>query len=439
LCKWLVKLVCGVSHKTVLTSTGNTIMSDSNQTFKQHLPHAEEIAQELAKIKSPDDFFGKDGAFAKLFARTMKEMVEAELTDHLGYEKHAVSGRNSGNSRNGNYQRKLRTSTGDTQIEVARDRKGTFSSGVIKKYQTSSNEIEDKIVAMYARGMTTRDIQSLLEETYGLELSAAAISQITDKVWPLVEEWQNRPLEECYPLLFLDCIHIKLKRDGRIQNTAIYTVLAISLTGHKDILGHWVGDGAEGSSFWLSVIEDLQVRGVSDILIASVDALSGFSEAIHSVFPDTIIQKCIIHQVRNSLRYVTWKDRKDFVEDLKSIYKAPTLEEAETNLEKLDKKWSSQYAIAVKSWQNNWSELSSFFGFSQDIRRLMYTTNAIESYNRQLRKAIKTKSVFPTPEAARKILFLSTRNILKKWTMTLKDWAKILNQLAIKFEGRFTI
>jgi putative transposase len=393
----------------------------------------------MAKIQSPDDFFGKDGAFAKLFARTMKEMVEAELTDHLGYEKHASEGRKTGNSRNGSYQRRLRTSTGESEITVARDRAGTFQSGVIKKYQTSSNEIEDKIVAMYARGMTTRDIQSLLEETYGLELSASAISQITDKVWPLVEEWQHRVLEECYPLLFLDCIHVKLHRDGRVQNTAIYTVLAVTLEGKKDVVGHWVGDGSEGSSFWLSVIEDLQVRGVKDVLIASVDALSGFSEAIHAVFPDTIIQKCIIHQVRNSLRYVTWKDRKEFVEDLKNIYKAPTLEQAETNLEKLDKKWRSKYAIAVKSWQNNWSELSSLFGFSQDLRRLMYTTNAIESYNRQLRKSIKTKSIFASPESARKMLFLSTRNILKKWTMPIHNWATILNQLVIKFEGRIAV
>lgn len=414
-------------------------MSDSNNKFQKHLPSAENIAKEMAKIKSPDDFFGKDGAFARLFAKTMKEMVEAELTDHLGYEKYSGEGKNSGNSRNGSYERKMRTSTGDTQIEIARDRAGTFKSGVIKKYQTSSNEIEDKIVAMYARGMTTRDIQSLLEETYGLELSAAAISQITDKVWPLVEEWQSRPLEECYALLFLDCIHIKLKRDGKIQNTAIYTVLAVNLEGHKDILGHWVGDGGEGSSFWLSVIEDLQARGVKDVLIASVDALSGFSEAIHAIFPDTIIQKCIIHQVRNSLRYVTWKDRKEFTQDLKNIYNASTLEEAKSNLEKLSQKWKDKYAIAVKSWQNNWDELSSFFGFSQDIRRLMYTTNAIESYNRQLRKSIKTKSVFSTPESVRKMLFLSTKNIIKKWTMPLKDWAKILNQLAIKFEGRFTI
>jgi transposase-like protein len=412
-------------------------MSDSS--FQKHLPSAEEIAQEMVKIQSPDDFFGKDGAFAKLFARTMKEMVEAELTDHLGYEKHASEGRKTGNSRNGSYQRRLRTSTGESEIAVARDRAGTFQSGVIKKYQTSSNEIEDKIVAMYARGMTTRDIQSLLEETYGLELSASAISQITDKVWPLVEEWQHRVLEECYPLLFLDCIHVKLHRDGRVQNTAIYTVLAVTLEGKKDVVGHWVGDGSEGSSFWLSVIEDLQVRGVKDVFIASVDALSGFSEAIHAVFPETIIQKCIIHQVRNSLRYVNWKDRKEFVEDLKNIYKAPTLEQAETNLEKLDQKWRSKYAIAVKSWQNNWSELSSFFGFSQDLRRLMYTTNAIESYNRQLRKSIKTKSIFATPESARKMLFLSTRNILKKWTMPIHNWATILNQLVIKFEGRIAV
>lgn len=414
-------------------------MSNTDNTFQKHLPSAEKIAAEMAKIKSPDDFFGKDGAFAKLFAKTMQEMVEAELTDHLGYDKYSSEGKNTGNSRNGSYSRSLRTSTGDTQIEVARDRAGTFQSGVIKKYQTSSNEIEDKIVAMYARGMTTRDIQNLLNETYGIELSASAISQITDKIWPLVEDWQSRPLEECYPLVFLDCIHVKLKRDGRIQNTAIYAVLAVNLQGHKDVLGHWVGDGSEGSSFWLSVIEDLQARGVKDILIASVDGLSGFSEAIHSVYPDAIVQKCIIHQVRNSLRYVTWKDRKEFTQDLKGIYNAPTLEEAEANLKKLSDKWKSKYAIAVKSWENNWSELSSFFNFSSDIRRLMYTTNAIESYNRQLRKSIKTKSVFSTPESARKILFLATTNILKKWSMPLKDWAKILNQLAIKFEGRFTI
>lgn len=414
-------------------------MTDTNQNFQKHLPTAEEIAKEMAKIKSPDDFFGKDGAFARLFAKTMKEMVEAELTDHLGYEKHSTKGRNSGNSRNGAYQRKLKTSTGEAEIEVARDRSGTFKSGVLKKYQTSSNEIEDKIVALYARGVTTRDIQSLLEETYGLELSASAISQITEKAWPLVEEWQSRPLEEVYPLIFLDCIHVKLKRDGKIQNTAIYTVLAVKLTGHKDILGHWVGDGGEGSGFWLSVIEDLQARGVKDILIASVDGLSGFSEAIHSVFPNTIVQKCIIHQVRNSLRYVTWKDRKEFTQDLKDIYKAPTLEQAEANLVKLSDKWKVKYAIAVKSWENNWEELSSFFGFGQEIRRLMYTTNVIESYNRQLRKSIKTKSIFTTAESARKMLYLSTRNILKKWTKPLMDWANILNQLAIKFEGRFAI
>jgi transposase-like protein len=414
-------------------------MTDTNKSFKKHLPSAEDIAKEMAKIKSPDDFFGKDGAFAKLFSKTMKEMVEAELSDHLGYEKHSVSGNNSGNSRNGSYQRKFRTSTGDTKIEVARDRKGTFSSGVIKKYQTSSNEIEDKITAMYARGMTVRDIQSLLDETYGLELSAAAISQITDKIWPLVEEWQSRPLEKCYALLFLDCIHVRMKRDGRVQNTAIYTVLAVNLDGKKDILGHWVGDGGEGSSFWLSVIEEIQLRGVSDILIASVDGLSGFTEAIHSIFPNTIVQKCIVHQVRNSLRYVTWKDRKEFVSDLKDIYKAPTLEKAESNLDILEEKWSSKYAIAVKSWRNNWSELTTFFNFSQELRRLMYTTNAIESYNRQLRKAIKTKSLFPTPESVRKMLFLVTKNIEKKWTMPIHNWAKILNQLAIKFEGRFDI
>jgi putative transposase len=411
----------------------------NKNNFKKHLPDAEAIAKEMARVEDIDDFFGKGGVFSNLFSKSLEAMVQGELTDHLGYDKYEATGKNSGNSRNGAYKRKIRTSNGDSEINVARDRNGDFKPEILRKYQTSSNEIEDKVVAMYSHGMTARDITKMLEDSFGLTLSAAAISQITDKIWPLVEEWQNKPLKEIYTLTYLDCIHIKLRKEGKIVNTAVYIALAINLEGKKECLGHWVGDKGEGSSFWLSVLEDIQARGVKDILIASVDGLTGFSEAIQAVFPETIVQKCVIHQIRNSVRYVSWKDRKEFTSDLKKIYKANTLEQAETALEALSKKWKSKYAVAVKSWETNWDELSSFFDFSKQIRRMMYTTNAIEAYNRQIRKVTKNRSVFSTEKSIRKLFYLAHRNIAKSWTMPIHNWPLILNQLVIKFEGRVAI
>lgn len=417
-----------------------TKKQDKNENnFKKHLPDAEAIAKEMARVENIDDFFGKGGVFSNLFSKSLEIMIQGELTDHLGYDKYEVTGKNSGNSRNGSYKRKVRTSNGDSQINVARDRNGKFKPKILRRYQTSSNEVEDKVVAMYSHGMTTRDIAQMLEDSFGLELSATAISQITDKIWPLVEQWQNRPLKETYALVYLDCIHVKLRREGKIVNTAAYIALAINLEGKKEVLGHWLGDKGEGSSFWLGVLEDIQARGVKDILITSVDGLTGFSEAIKAVFPKTIIQKCIIHQIRNSVRYVSWKDRKEFTSDLKKIYKANTLEQAESALENLSKTWKSKYAIAVKSWENNWDELSSFFDFSKAIRRMMYTTNAIEAYNRQLRKVTKNRSVFSTEKSIRKLFFLAHKNIARKWTMPIRIWPLILNQLVIKFEGRIAI
>jgi putative transposase len=411
----------------------------NKNNFKKHLPDAEAIAKEMARVEDIDDFFGKGGVFSNLFSKSLEAMVQGELTDHLGYDKYEATGKNSGNSRNGAYKRKIRTSNGDSEINVARDRNADFKPEILRKYQTSSNEIEDKVVAMYSHGMTARDITKMLEDSFGLTLSAAAISQITDKIWPLVEEWQNKPLKEIYTLTYLDCIHIKLRKEGKIVNTAVYIALAINLEGKKECLGHWVGDKGEGSSFWLSVLEDIQARGVKDILIASVDGLTGFSEAIQAVFPETIVQKCVIHQIRNSVRYVSWKDRKEFTSDLKKIYKANTLEQAETALEALSKKWKSKYAVAVKSWETNWDELSSFFDFSKQIRRMMYTTNAIEAYNRQIRKVTKNRSVFSTEKSIRKLFYLAHRNIAKSWTMPIHNWPLILNQLVIKFEGRVAI
>ena len=414
-------------------------MSETRSKKNFDLPTAEKVQEELAKAESMDDFFGRDGIFARLFANTMEQMLEAELSDHLGYERHEVKGHNSGNNRNGHYGKKVRSSSGDVKIQVPRDRNGSFEPKIVPRYGSNTNELEEKILGMYARGVSTRDIQDALTEMYGVDVSPSLISKVTDKVWETVEAWQNRPLDAVYPIIYLDALHLKIRQDGKVINTAVYAVLAVDLNGHRDVLGHWVSDGAEGANFWLSVITDLQNRGVQDIFIACMDGLTGFSDAVHAVFPKTEIQRCIIHQIRNSLRYVAWKDRKAFVHDLKAVYQAPNREVAETNLLHLGEKWNDKYAMAVRSWENNWDELSTFFNYPTEIRRLIYTNNAIEGYNRQLRKVTKTKSVFPTPQAVRKLLYLVNFNITKKWTRPLVDWPLILNQLAIRFQDRFPV
>lgn len=414
-------------------------MSKTSNKKNFELPSAEKVQDELAKAESMDDFFGRDGIFAKLFANTMEQMLEAELSDHLGYERYETEGRNSGNNRNGHYAKKVRSSSGDVQIQIPRDRNGSFKPKIVPRYSSNTNELEEKILGFYARGISTRDIQDTLAEMYGVDVSPSLISKVTDKVWETVEAWQNRPLDEVYPIIYLDALHLKIRQDGKVVNTAVYSVLAVDLNGQRDVLGHWVSDGAEGANFWLSVITDLQNRGVKDIFIACMDGLTGFSDAVHAVFPHTEIQRCIIHQIRNSLRYVAWKDRKAFVHDLKAVYKAPNRETAETNLLHLGEKWNDKYAMAVRSWENNWEELSTFFNYPAEIRRLIYTNNAIEGYHRQLRKVTKTKAVFPTHQAVRKLLYLVNVNITKKWTRPLVDWPLILNQLAIRFQDRFPV
>ena len=406
---------------------------------QDYMPEAEEVARELAKAESMDDFFGKEGIFARLFADTLEQLLDEELTDQLGYEPYEAKGRNSGNNRNGHYGKKVRTSEGDTRIQVPRDRNGEYEPKLLRKYASNTNELEEKIIGLYAKGMSTRDIQDTLQDLYGVEISAQAISTITDKVWSLVETWQSRPLATIYPFVFLDAIHLKLRREGKIENTAVYVVLGVDLEGHRDILGHWMGDGGEGANFWLSVVTDLQARGVQDILIACVDGLTGFKEAILSVFPLTQIQRCVIHQIRHSLKYVSWKDRKAFAASLKAIYQASTLEQAEASLRQLAEDWAGKYAVAVKSWENNWDDLTTFFAYPAEIRRIIYTTNSVEGYHRQLRKVTKTKSSFPTPEAARKLLYLVTMDITRKWTAPIRNWALVLNQLVIRFEDRIAI
>jgi putative transposase len=417
-------------------------MSEENKParkIEEIMPSVEEVQRELSKAKSMDDFFGKEGIFARLFAHTIEEMLEAELSEQLGYERYEVKGRNSGNSRNGRYAKKLRTSGGERIIQVPRDRNGEFEPQVVRKHEANTNELEDKIIGMYAKGMSVRDIQETLEELYGVEVSPTTLSAITDKVWALVEAWQNRSLASIYPIIYLDAIHIKLRREAKIQNIPVYTVLGVDVEGHRDVLGHWIGEGSESANFWLSVITDLQSRGVKDIFIACMDGLSGFKEAVLAVFPKTHIQRCVIHQIRNSLKYIAWSDRQAFMNDLKQVYQAATRESAEAQLRQLGQTWADKYAVVIRSWQNNWEDLATFFDYPTEIRRLIYTTNSVENYHRQLRKVTKSKSVFPTPEAARKLFFLAHRDILKSWTLPMHNWPLILSQLAIRFEGRLVI
>lgn len=416
--------------------TDQTVHQDQEPEEQTYGPDVEAIVEELLKAENLDELLSPEGVLKQVLGQTLEQMLQGEMTEHLGYEKYEARGRNSGNSRNGSYAKTLQTSNGDIRLEVPRDRNGEFEPQAVRKYETASNELEDKIIAMYAKGMTVRDIQTMLYEVYGAHVSASMISTITDKVWPLVEEWQNRPLEEVYPLVFMDAIHIRIRQDHQVQKTAVYVVLGITSEGKRDILGHWIGDGAEGAHFWLAVLNDLKTRGVQDILLASVDGLTGFPEAIETAFPQTRVQRCIVHQIRHTLKYVSYSDRKAFVKDLQAIYKAPTREAAEAALVKLDETWGERYPTSVRSWQDHWEELATFFDFGPEIRRLIYTTNGIEAYHRQLRKVTKNRGSFPTPEAARKLLYLAHRDIAAKWSRSIFKWTAILNELAIHFGER---
>lgn len=395
-----------------------------------------QLAREVAKdCKSVEDVHN---LLKDLFKRTLQEILESEMTEHLGYDKNSVAGNNSGNSRNGYSTKRIKTSLGETELVIPRDRKGEFEPQIIKKYEKNASELEEQIIAMYAKGMSTRDIESHMRDIYGIEVSAELVSKVTDKIFPFVTEWQSRPLDRVYPIVFLDAIHFKVRKDNRIVNKAAYSVLGIDVQGRKDILGIWIGEN-ESASFWLGVCNDLKNRGVEDILIACKDGLSGFSEAINSVFPHTSIQLCIIHQIRNSMKYVSYKDHKAVIVDLKKVYQALTLEEAEFSFEMFKEKWGKKLPIVIKSWENNWQELTTYFSYPYGIRRLIYTTNTVEAYHRQLRKVTKTKTTFPTDDSLRKIIYLATRDITKKWTMPIQNWAECISQFVIQFEDRLNV
>jgi putative transposase len=386
-----------------------------------------------AECANPQDVTEK---LKNLFAGTLQKMLESEMEEHLGYEKNSVLGNNSGNSRNGYGKKTIKSAWGESEIAVPRDRAGTYEPQVIEKRQTRTDDIEARVLAMYQKGMSTRDIEDHLREIYGVEASASLISRITDKIMPEVAEWQSRPLSELYPVVFFDGIFFKVKKDGRIINKCVYSVLGIDSEGKKDILGIWVSE-SESAAFWTTVFNELKNRGVKDILIACHDNLSGFANALATVFPKTENQLCIIHMIRNATKFVSYKDLKPIMADLKKVYGAVSEEAALCALEEFRDKWSGKYPQIYKSWETNWTDLSGFFKYPEEMRRLIYTTNAVEGFHRMLRKFTKTKTNFPTDDSLRKSLYLSVKEIGKKWYNPVRDWGKIIGQFMIFYEERF--
>jgi len=387
----------------------------------------------MADCENTGDIQGK---LKRLFAGAIEQMLEAEMDSHLGYEKHSQDGNNSGNSRNGYNKKTIISDYGESEIVIPRDRNGEFEPKVLEKRQTRTDEIEQKILAMYAKGMSQRDIEDNLREIYGAEIPQTLISKITDKILPEVNEWQNRPLESIYPIIYFDGIVFKSRKDNQIINKCVYTVLGVDMNGHKDILGCWIGEN-EGASFWATICSDLKKRGVADILVACHDNLKGLVDAISAVFPKTKQQLCIVHQIRNSVKFVPYKDRKAVCADLKKIYGAVNLDDAEYMKEEFREKWDKKYPAILRSWDDNWAELTTFFEYPEQIRHLIYTTNAVEAYHRMVRKFTKSKAIFPTDDSIKKVIFLSANEITKKWTMPVRDWGMAYSQFVIFFADRF--
>jgi putative transposase len=389
--------------------------------------------EELSKCKTMDDLCGKNGLVQRLIGGMVEKMLEQEMEEHLGYQKHERGSKAAGNSRNGKIPKTVQSSYGPVNIEVPRDRNSDFEPQVVKKRQTSISAFENKIISMYARGMTTRDIQDHIQEIYGAEISPTTVSHITEKVLDVAKEWQTRPLEKTYPITYFDAIHYKVRQDGKVVCKAAYTCLGVNLDGRKEVLGLWVGE-SEGAKFWLRIFTELKNRGVQNIFVSCMDGLKGMPEAIQAVFPMADIQLCIIHMIRNSLKYVSHKYSKEFIKDLKLIYKAETEEKAWDNVIELQKKWEAKYPLAVNPWIAHWENVKTFFKFPEAIRTIIYTTNAVESLHRQFRKTTKNRSVFPNDESLLKLLYLSVTNLSEKWTLPLKGWKEALAQFVILYD-----
>ncbi len=393
------------------------------------------LANELAKdLKTPEDLSQLTAQLTKI---TVEAALNTELDHHLGYTQYEHKGRHTGNSRNGYSSKTLKGDHGSIEIETPRDRNASFEPQIISKGQTRITGMDDQILTLYAKGMSTRDITDTFEELYGVEISAGLVSKITNNVMDRVIEWQNRPLDAVYPIVYLDCIVIKIRHEKRIINKAIYLALGINMDGHKELLGLWISE-TEGAKFWLSVLTELQNRGVEQILIACVDGLSGFPDAINTAYPDAKIQLCIVHMVRNSMKYVVWKDYKAVAAGLKRIYQSPTEEAARSELEDFGQTWDEKYPQISQSWSNHWPNLITFFDYPKDIRKAIYTTNAIESLNSVIRKSVKTRKLFPTDEAAIKVIFLAVESASKKWTMPIHNWKLAMNRFIIEFKEQLT-
>ena len=392
--------------------------------------------EEVKKCKTIDDVIGKDGLVQRLIKDVLENILEVEMGEHLGrdkYDRQTDIDQDDRNYRNGYSKKTLRSSFGDVDLDVPRDRKAEFEPQIIKKYETVCNELDKKIISLYAKGMSTRDIQAEVEDLYGITLSPSMISKITDKVIATATEWQNRMLDEIYPIVYLDAMYFKVRSNGKIVNKAVYICLGYTLEGYKDILGIWV-DEAEGAKFWLSICNDLKNRGVKKILIACMDGLKGLPQVIKTVFPTVDIQTCIVHQIRNSIKYIASKDKKAFMKDLKEVYKAPTEDLTLAQLDNLKEKWGSNYGMVIDSWYNNWNNLDTFFKFSPQIRKLIYTTNVLEGFNRQVRKFTKVRTIFPTDESLNKCVYLATMEIMEKWTQPIHNWGTTLAELSLYFE-----
>ena len=411
-------------------------MSSRRKRSPEEQARREKIREllQISEISSMEDI---QNLFKETIAEFMENGLDAELDDELGYSRYDYRNKNTDNSRNGHSSKTLRTSFGDVEVSVPRDRKGEFEPQLLKKNQTSvSQDIEEKILSMYAKGMTTSDIEEHIRDIYGIDVSDTTVSRITDKILPVAKEWQQRPLETVYAVVFMDAIHYHVRSEGRIIKKAVYIAIGINLDGRKEVLGMWVGEN-ESAKFWATVLNGLKNRGVEDIFIACTDNLTGFSSAIEAVFPNTEIQNCIIHQLRNSSKYVSYKDLKALMADLKAVYAAVDEDSALTALDIFAENWDKKYPKISQSWRDNWANLSTYFKFPQEVRRLIYTTNTIEGFNRQLRKVTKSKSVFPTDDSLLKMLYLAMMDITKKWTGRRQDWSKIYAQLTIFFEERF--
>ena len=389
----------------------------------------------LADYQTPEDLIGEGGLLKQLTQRLVERALQAEMTEHLGYAKHKSMANPAGNTRNGTSKKTIKGELGALQIEVPRDRNGSFEPRLIPKHQTRWTGFDDKILSLYARGMTVQEIQSHLEEMYGTEISPTLISSVTDAVMEDAKAWQSRPLDALYPIVYLDCIHVKTRDNGAVRAKAVYLALGINLAGEKELLGLWIAQ-TEGAKFWLQVVTELKNRGVQDIFIACVDGLKGFPEAIETVFPKTAVQLCIVHMVRYSLNYVSWKLRKAVAADLRAIYSAATVAEAEAQLAAFAEKWGEAYPPIVQSWRRNWARLIPFFDYPPEIRRVLYTTNAIESVNMSLRKITKNRGAFPSDDALLKLFYLALQNISQKWTMPIRDWKAALNRFIIQFDDR---